>query len=103
MCLNNFANDALAGFAREITDLFFQYIENDRTLMARYLRLIGRDRGLDDVNEALGCAVREYFRLENLSRVRRPKSKLISSYRQHGRSRIVINWPRSSRRRRSIV
>lgn len=100
MRLNNFANDALEGFTREITDCFFQYIENDRKLMARYLRLIGRDRGLDEVNEALGHAVKEYFVLGNFPRQNQhPRSRLISSYKEHHRPRITVNWPRSPRRR----
>jgi len=99
MPLNNFANDALADFTREITDCFFQYIENDRKLMARYLRLIGRDRGLDEVNEALGAAIRKYFDLGNIRQNNHPKSRLISSYTEHERPRITLTWPRSSRRR----
>lgn len=88
MSLKQFKEKALSRFTKEITDLFFCFIENDRELLQDYLRIIG-ENDLDTINQNLGRAVMEWFRLEN--RVKnskpiinlRPKSKLIKNYTEH--------------------
>jgi hypothetical protein len=83
MTLQKFQQLALNEFTREITDVFFQYIENNKTLFQEYLRVIGRDAGLDATNMALGAAVKDWFHLENSIENQNPKSKLIKSYTEH--------------------
>lgn len=83
MTLHQFQQRALTQFTREITDIFFSYIENDKELMQEYLRVIGRDSNLDETNKSLGAAVKEWFHLENGDVNRDPKSKLIRSYTEH--------------------
>jgi hypothetical protein len=86
MNLNEFKEKALTQFTREITDLFFLYIENDEELMHDYLRVIGRDVDLDTTNKKLGEAVKSWFRLENGEVNQEPMSKLIESYTEHRRT-----------------
>ena len=43
MTLNQFQQKALSQFTKEITDIFFCYIENDKELLQDYLRVIGRE------------------------------------------------------------
>ena len=86
MTLNQFQQKALSQFTKEITDIFFLFIENDKNLMHDYLRVIGRDSSLDETNMALGAAVKQWFGLENGVENRKPKSKLIESYTEHIKS-----------------
>lgn len=81
--LQNFEEKALKQFTKEITDLFFLYIENDEGLMHDYLRVIGRESDLDTTNKKLGEAVKSWFNLENGVVNREPMSKLIESYTEH--------------------
>ncbi len=83
MTLQQFQQRALTQFTREITDIFFSYIENDEDLLQDYQRVIGRDSNLDETNMSLGAAVKEWFHLENGNVNRDPKSKLIRSYTEH--------------------
>jgi len=83
MTLQQFQQRALTQFTREITDIFFSYIENDEDLLQDYQRVIGRDSNLDETNMSLGAAVKEWFHLENANVNRDPKSKLIRSYTEH--------------------
>ena len=85
MTLRQFQQRALTQFTREITDIFFCYIENDEELLQDYQRVIGRDSNLDETNMSLGAAVKEWFHLENGDVNRDPKSKLIRSYTEHFR------------------
>ncbi len=84
--LQNFEEKALKQFTKEITDLFFLYIENDENLMHDYLRVIGREGDLDTTNKKLGEAVKSWFKLENGEVNREPMSKLIESYTEHIKS-----------------
>jgi hypothetical protein len=86
MNLNEFKEKALTQFTKEITDLFFLYIENDDELMHDYLRVIGREGDLDTTNKKLGEAVKSWFRLENGEINQEPMSKLIESYTEHRRA-----------------
>jgi len=83
MNLQDFREKALTQFTREITDIFFCYIENDKELLQDYQRVIGRDSNLDETNMTLGAAVKEWFHLENGDVNPDPKSKLIRSYTEH--------------------
>ena len=83
MTLPQFQQRALTQFTREITDIFFCYIENDKELLQDYLRVIGRDSNLDETNMSLGAAVKDWFDLENGDVNRDPKSRLIRSYTEH--------------------
>jgi len=83
MTLEQFKTNALTQFTREITDIFFCYIENNKELVQDYQRVIGRDSNLDETNLALGAAVKKWFRLENGNENSKPKSKLIRSYTEH--------------------
>jgi hypothetical protein len=83
MTLRQFQERALTQFTREITDIFFCFIENDKDLLQEYQRVIGRDGDLDTTNKKLGEAVKSWFRLENGNENRNPKSKLIRSYTEH--------------------
>ena len=83
MTLAEFQQKALTQFTREITDIFFCYIENDKELLQDYLRVIGRDSNLDETNMSLGAAVKDWFRLKNGSMNLNPSSKLIRSYTEH--------------------
>jgi hypothetical protein len=85
MDLQEFTNKALTSFTREITDLFFLYIEGDKELMQDYLRVIGRSSNLDETNMTLGAAVKDWFHLENGDENAEPESYLIRSYTEHFR------------------
>lgn len=86
MTLNQFQQKALSQFTKEITDIFFSYIENDKELLQDYLRVIGGENTLDNTNMTLGAAVKEWFGLENGNENSNPKSKLIRSYTEHIKS-----------------
>ena len=83
MKVEEFKNQVLSQFTLEITDVVFQYIENDRDLLQEYLRVVGRASDIDETNKRLGKAVKEWFGLENGDRNHEPKSKLIRSYTEH--------------------
>lgn len=82
MTTEEFAQKVTDKFNEELTDLVFQYIENNAELMHDYLRLVS-DRDLDTVNKALGRKIKEKFGVDNLDRNNKPKSKLIQSYTKH--------------------
>lgn len=82
MTTEEFAQKVINQFNEELTDLVFQYIENDAELMHDYLRLVS-DKDLDTVNKALGRKIKEKFGVDNLERDNNPKSKLIQSYTKH--------------------
>lgn len=86
MELNEFKEKALAQFTKELTDLFFCYIESDRELLQDYLEVIGRSKDLDTTNKYLGKAVKDWFDLQNDGINNEPDSYLIRSYTQHKKS-----------------
>jgi hypothetical protein len=83
MTIDEFKNKALTQFTKEITDIFFCYIEGDKELLQDYLRVIGRDNDLDTTNKKLGRAVKDWFSLENGEDNQEPVSYLIRSYTEH--------------------
>ena len=86
MNVYEFQEKALTKFTKEITDVFFSYIENDDELMHDYLRVIGRDDRLDNTNQNLGMTIKEWFKLDNGVVNPHPKSKLIETYTEHTKS-----------------
>ncbi len=86
-------SDTLKGFCEDviaqretinhetITDEIFFLIQNDRKLMHLYLRLV-EEKGLDQVNQTIGRAVKVRFDLTNDVRQHHPKSTLIQSYQE---------------------
>ena len=80
MTLDEFKDEALTRFTRELSDLFFCYIENDRELMHKYLSVIGPEKEADETNQFLDQAVKEHFGLNEVGENHQPKSKLITSY-----------------------
>jgi len=85
LTLNQFAKQALREFTREITDLFFHYIEDRKDLLQEYQRVIGRSSNLDETNQYLGMAVKNWFNLENGAENHAPRSRLIRSYTEHNK------------------
>jgi|WetSurMetagenome_2_1015567.scaffolds.fasta_scaffold262016_2 hypothetical protein len=81
--LQSFEDKALKQFTKEITDLFFCYIQDDPNLMHDYLRLIGRTGDLDTTNQKLGKAVKSWFKLKDGKENKEPMSSLIESYTEH--------------------
>lgn len=86
--LEEFKNNSLTKFTKEITDIFFTFIENDRELLRDYMRVIGRDNDLDTTNKNLGSEVKDWFNLDNDGENKNPKSKLIGTYTYHKRKII---------------
>ena len=89
MDLNEFLKEVLEKFTREITDQFFLFIENDKDLFQKYLRVIGRKGNLDQTNLQLGKKLKKYFYLDDIEennkpvKCKTPKSKLITQYTEH--------------------
>lgn len=66
MSTEEFAQKVIDKFNAELTDLVFQYIENDAELMHDYLRLVS-DKDLDTVNKVLGRSIKEMIGVQSLS------------------------------------
>lgn len=78
--LDDFNKKVFGQFEATITDRVFLLIQNDHELMHEYLRLV-HDKGLDTVNQQIGKAVKEHFKLENAAeRGTTPNSTLIQSF-----------------------
>ncbi|KUG26974.1 hypothetical protein ASZ90_003177 [hydrocarbon metagenome] len=82
--LDGFIDEILKTFNRDITDRVFLMIEEDKSLMQNYLRIVSTS-GLDTVNKAIGKRIKSYYDLENLEENNNPKSKLIKSYTEHSK------------------
>lgn len=79
---SSFTTEVLDRFSREITDLVFLMVQNDPTLMDKYLTLVG-EKGKDVVNRSLGRAIKTRFALDNLpTREEAPHSTLIKSHQE---------------------
>lgn len=77
----DFVNEAIKQVKAELTDLVFQRIAADKTLMTAYMHCVSKsDWG--SVNREIGRMVKKAFALENLRREDSPKSNLILSYTQ---------------------
>ncbi|MBT7789180.1 MAG: hypothetical protein HN757_09920 [Calditrichaeota bacterium] len=80
--ITEFNKKVINEFVESITDRVFLMIEDDKDLMAEYLRLIS-DNTLNAVNTSLGLAVKELLKLENIEIEEEPDSFLIRSYTKH--------------------
>lgn len=80
--LNKLADDVISKKNKMITDEVFLLIQNDRDLMQDYLELV-RQHGVQTVNQHIGKAVKEKYRLENDDdREYEPVSTLIQSHQR---------------------
>jgi len=79
--ITKFTDGLLDKISEELTDIVFQYIENDKELLKQYLDLVANTGNLRVVNSNIAKAVRSRFNLKtNGSQKMNPKSKLIQSY-----------------------
>ena len=78
----NFATEVAEKFFDEITDLLFQYIEQDPVLMKEYRNRVAKE-GLERINQDLGSAFKTLTKTDNNGECKTPKSILISSYTKH--------------------
>jgi len=79
--ITKFTDGLLDKISEELTDIVFQYIENDKELLKQYLDLVANTGDLRVVNSNIAKAVRSRFDLKtNGSQKMNPKSKLIQSY-----------------------
>jgi len=82
MTLQEYSEELLSKFSKEITDQVFLSIQNDRKLMHEYLRLVS-ENGIDSVNKHIGKSVKKRYKLSNSdSRQDNPKSMLIKSHQE---------------------
>lgn len=82
MTLQEYSEELLSKFSKEITDQVFLSIQNDRKLMNEYLRLVS-ENGIDSVNKYIGKSVKKRYKLSNSdSRQDNPKSMLIKSHQE---------------------
>jgi len=82
MSLKNFQDKALTQFTREITDIFFGYIEVNKELFQDYMNLLGKDGNQEVTNAALKNALQEWFSLNSGEVNDEPVSFLIKHYRE---------------------
>lgn len=82
MTTEEFTQKAIDKFNAELTDLVFQFIENDPELKHDYYEF-GVGKELHTVNQELGKKIKERFGVENSERSHHPKSNLIKSYTIH--------------------
>lgn len=79
--MKQFTDGLLDKISEELTDIVFQYIENDKELLKQYLDLVANTGDLRVVNSNIAKAVSKRFYLKtNGSQEINPKSKLIQSY-----------------------
>ncbi len=83
MTLDEFRDEVLKRFTRDLTDQVFLYIENDRELTHEYLSILGRENGTDETNQSLDQAVKAYFGLNEQGENHSPKSRLITSFTEY--------------------
>ena len=82
MTVNEYAEQVVENFIREITDNVFLSIERDDGVMRDYMTNVNR-YGLDAVNMAIGLKIKERLSLANNGENDNPKSRLIKSYTYH--------------------
>lgn len=79
--MEQFTDGLLDKISVELTDIVFQYIENDRELLKQYLDLVANTGDLRVVNSNIAKAVSKRFDLKtNGYQEINPNSKLIQSY-----------------------
>jgi len=82
MNANEYAEQVVTDFIRDITDYLFLSIEQDDKKMRDFMTNVDRF-GLDTVNKAIGLKIKERLNLANGEKVFNPQSRLIKSYTQH--------------------
>jgi hypothetical protein len=82
MSENDYAEEVVNGFIKDITDHVFLTIQHNEELMREYQTNVNR-YGLDKVNMAIGKKVKTMLNLENDGVNDKPKSKLIKDYTYH--------------------
>jgi hypothetical protein len=84
MGVNDYAEQVVDNFIRDITDHVFLSIEQDDDAMREYMTNVNRFN-LEPVNMAIGLKIKERLGLENDGENSNPKSRLIKSYTYHRR------------------
>lgn len=82
MNVDDFAEEVIRGFVRDITDHIFIYIQNDTKLLRDYMSLYN-DHNLKQVNPRIGQKVKEILKLDDDGENKEPKSGLITKYTCH--------------------
>ncbi|MDR2478909.1 MAG: hypothetical protein LBD48_06315 [Treponema sp.] len=82
MSAEEYAEEVVRNFVKEITDHVFLAIQHDENLMREYQSNVNRFH-LAPVNTAIGKKVRELLNLENDGVNNSPKSWLIKDYTCH--------------------
>ena len=82
MSVNDYAEEVVNNFIRDITDYVFLSIEHDDTLMRKHMSKIGL-YGRNEVDQSIGKKVRELLNLKNDSENTNPKSRIITKYTYH--------------------
>ncbi|WP_166962046.1 hypothetical protein [Yeosuana marina] len=82
MDVKQFMNQVFEKFNSQITDEIFLCIENDKSLLHDYLKLIETNK-LNVLNSNIAKSIKAKYGLENKDlKNKTPKSKLIQSYEQ---------------------
>jgi hypothetical protein len=79
---DDYADNLIQKFTREITDRVFLYIEGDQELKRQYDALVAGKRP-EPVNQVIGRKVKERFNLDDDGESTTPKSKLIQTFTLH--------------------
>lgn len=82
MSSNDYVEQVINNFIKDITDYIFLSIEQDDEKMREYLTNVNRF-GLDTLNKAIGLKIKECLNLENDGENTKPQSRLIKSYTRH--------------------
>ena len=64
MGIADFVNEVISIKNKSITDEIFLLIQNDKTLMQQYLKLV-QEKGLDVVNRQIGKMIKVHYNLSN--------------------------------------
>lgn len=68
-------------YPKNIVDVIFTFVENDRVLMKQYLDLVSLHKNLDTVNSNISQEIKRQLNLKNANVVnKKPQSKLIQSF-----------------------
>lgn len=82
MKANEIAKEAIVILNKRITNEVFLTIQNNRTLMLKYLRAV-EAQGLDTVNQTIGKEVKAAYKLINVNdREDNPSCTLIQSHQK---------------------
>ena len=82
MTANEYAEQLVREFLKNVTDHVFLSIQGSERLMRDHQTQVDRD-GLRTVNTAIGSKVKELFQLENDGVCKAPRSWLIKDFTYH--------------------